>query len=140
VQRETVSGLIQHVDFQQVNLSEPVHAHAPVVVTGEAPAVRILNGVLLHPLTSVEVMALPRDLPESITADISGLTELNSSLFVRDLSIPPNVTLLTDPDEPVVTIQAPRIVEEVAPSAAPAEEGAEAAAASAAEESTPTNE
>ncbi len=125
VQRAAVGGQIQHIEFQQVNLNEPVHAHAPIVVTGEAPAARTLGGVLLRPLDSVEVMALPRDLPEAITLDISGLTELNSSLFVRDLAVPDNVTLLTDPDEPVVTVQAPRIVEEEAPATETVETPAE---------------
>ena len=127
VQRAAVSGQIQHIEFQQVNLNEPVHAHAPIVLAGEAPAVRTLGGVLLRPLSSVEVSALPRDLPEAITLDISSLTELNSSLFVRDLTLPDNVTLLTDPDEPVVTVQAPRMAVEEAPAAEAAETPAQTA-------------
>lgn len=138
VQRAAVSGQIQHIEFQQVNLNEPVHAHPPIVITGEAPAVRTLGGVLLHPLSSVEIAALPRDLPEAITLDISSLTELNSSLFVRDLALPDHVTLLTDPDEPVVTVQAPRIVAEEAPAGEAAETPAQMATP--AESQQPANE
>jgi large subunit ribosomal protein L25 len=73
------------------------------------------------------VEALPLDLPPRIEVDITSLVELEQSLHVRDLPLPPNVTLLTDPDVMVVKVSAPRVeeVEEVA--AEVAEEGAEAA-------------
>jgi len=136
LQRQALTGEIEHVDFQQVSLNEPVHTSAPVVVVGEAPAVKRFDGVLLHPLTAVEVQALPRDLPEAITVDVSGLEELNTSLFVRDLKPPAGVTILTPADEPVVTIQAPRIaVEEPAqtPAETPSPAGGETASPEGAE-------
>ncbi len=129
MQRQAVTGAIEHIEFHQINLNEPVHSSVPVVVVGDAPAVKRFDGVMLHPLTAVEVQALPRDLPEAITVDVSGLEELNTSLFVRDLKPPSGVTILTAEDEPVVTIQAPRIVVEAPAEAAPAAPAAPAEAA-----------
>ena len=108
MQRQAVTGVVEHIDFQQVDMTEPVHTHISVVVVGDAPAVKALNGVLLQTLTSVEVMALPGDLPEVITIDASGLDTLHSSLSVRDLIPPTGVTILTDPDETVAMVQATR--------------------------------
>lgn len=122
MQRQAVTGVVEHIDFQQVDMTEPVHTHVTVVVTGEAPAVKAFNGVMLQTLTSVEVKALPGDLPEVISVDASGLETIHSSLSVRDLKPPTGVTILTDPDETVVMIQATRggVEETAAAEAAPA--------------------
>ena len=109
VEHDPVSRAIQHVDFRHVELSEPIRARVPLHLEGESPAVRIENGVLLHPIDTIEVEALPTNLPEALTLDLSGLTELGSSLYARDIKAPSKVTILTNPDEVVVTIQAPRI-------------------------------
>ena len=124
MQRQAVTGVVEHIDFQQVDMTEPVHTHISVLVVGDAPAVKALNGVLLQTLTAVEVLALPGDLPEVITIDASGLDTLHSSLSVRDLKPPTGVTILTDADETVVMVQATR-------------GGAEAAAATEATPATP---
>lgn len=108
VQREAVTGAIEHVDFLHVAMDHPIHARIPVRLTGEAPAVRSEGGVLLHPLDTIEVEALPADLPEHIDVDISGLTELNSSLALRDLKLPTRIKLLTSEEETVVSVAAPR--------------------------------
>lgn len=118
LQRQALTGEIEHIDFQQVDLTEPVQTHISVVVTGDAPAVKAFNGVLLQTLTSVEVKALPGDLPEMLTVDVSGLETLHSSLSVRDLKAPAGVTILTDADETVVMVQATRGGAEAAAEAA----------------------
>lgn len=116
VERDAVSAVVLHVDFRRVVLTQPVKARVPLHTEGDAPAVKLYNGVLLHILESVEVEALPRNLPEAVTIDISGLTELNSTLTAKDIKAPSNVQLHVDPDEPVITVKAPRVetAEEVA--------------------------
>lgn len=109
VERDAVSGAILHVDFRRVQLSQPIKAHVPVHTAGDAPAVKVYNGVLLRLLETVEIEALPRDLPEALMVDVSGLTELNTNLLVSDITPIRGVTVLTSAEEPVVTIKPPRV-------------------------------
>lgn len=128
VARNPITSAVLHVDFRRVRLNQPVHARVPVHVTGEAPAIRVQGGVLLHLLDHIEIEALPANIPEAVTVDISSLEELNSTLTVASVQLPANVKMMSPEGEPVVTIKAPRIeVPEVeAPTAAP-EAAAEAA-------------
>ena len=133
ISRSPRTGKIMHVDFLRVSMNEPITVRVPVRLTGEAPAVKVEGGVLLHLLDTVEVEALPADLPEALELDISKLIELDDSLHVRDLSVPSNVTLLSESEEPVAKVIAPRAVlaeeakaeAEAEAAAAPAEAAAE---------------
>jgi large subunit ribosomal protein L25 len=99
----------------------------PLVVVGESEGVKTYNGVLLMAIESVQVEALPLDIPSRIEVDVTPLENLEDSLQVKDLPIPPDVTILTDPDMVVVKVSTPRVaVEEAAEAAEEAE--AEAAA------------
>lgn len=135
ISRSPRTGKIMHVDFLRVSMNEPITVRVPVRLTGEAPAVKVEGGVLLHLLDTVEVEALPADLPEALELDISKLIELDDSLHVRDLSVPAKVTLLSEPEESVAKVIAPRAVlaeeakaeAEAEAAAAPAEAAAETA-------------
>jgi len=129
VQRHPRTRRILHVDFFHVAMNERVTARVPLHFTGDAPAVKNLGGILLHLLDALEVEALPVDLPEAIVVPLDVLTELDSTLRVGDIVVPPNVTVLDDPEEVVVKVSMPR--------AALAEE-AEAAASEAAPAATGT--
>ena len=136
IAHEPVTGEVLHIDFMHVELTEKIRARVPVRLMGEAPAVRNLDGTLLHMADAVEVECLPQNLPEALELDISRLAQLDDVLYARDLPVPEGVELLTDPEEPIVKVAAPRAVEEVAPVApaeAPAEEAAEATTESAAD-------
>lgn len=129
VQRNPVTGALIHVDFLQISLTETLRAEVPLVLTGEAPAVHVYNGVLVQALDHLSVEALPMDIPPQIEVDISGLEELESSIFVRDLPVPDNVTVLADEDWLVVKVETPRIAAEIEAEEAAAEEEALAEAA-----------
>jgi large subunit ribosomal protein L25 len=77
---------------------------------GTAQGVK-MGGIVDHSLREVELSCLPRWIPEEIQVDISGL-EIGGSLHVRDIPLPENVTLISDPDLSVVSIVAPAAVEE----------------------------
>ncbi len=131
-----------HADFFAVNLKEKLTAEVPVVVTGESPAVADLKiGTLQQLVNTLRIECLPADLPGQFNVDVSGLTEINSGVHVRDIEMPEGVSLVhVDPDELVVKVAALRIVEEE-PEVAPAEGEGEAeaegeAAAEAGEDST----
>ena len=136
VERDAVSTAILHVDFRRVNLADPIKARVPLHTTGDSPAVKDYNGVLLHLMEAVEVEALPANLPDAVTIDISGLTELNSTLTAKDIKAPATVHVLVAPDEPIVMIKPPR-VEVVEEQPAEGAEGQPAEASPAAEAKAP---
>jgi large subunit ribosomal protein L25 len=131
MQRHPITSSPLHAEFYQVSLTDTMHAEVPLVVIGQSEAVITFNGVLMHAVTSIMVEALPLDLPSSIEVDITPLVELEQSLHVRDLPIPANVTVLTDPEVMVVKVSTPRVSveeEDEAAAAAAAEEAGEGAA------------
>lgn len=105
VQHQPATHQIQHVDFLQVNLNQPIKAKVPIRVVGEAPAMKIGGAMMLHLLEAVDVEARPVDLPPALELDVSGLEELKSALHVSDLRVPASVTVLTDAGEPILKIE-----------------------------------
>jgi large subunit ribosomal protein L25 len=108
-----LTGDIIHLDFLVVSLTETVKTAVSVQIEGEAPAVNDFNGILVTNLESIDIEGLPMDLPNRILVDVSVLKEIGDSISVRDLALPPNITLHTDPDEAVVLITAQAVEEEV---------------------------
>ena len=125
IQRNPVTDQILHVDFLQVSLDHKVRLEVTVHITGVAPAVDAHGGIITHALTSVQVEALPTNIPESLTADISTLTELGQSLHVSDLTAPEGVDVLTDPETVVARIDIPAAERAEEDEAAEGEEGEE---------------
>ena len=128
VQVDRVTRRPLHVDLFVVRMTEELTVDVPVVPTGTSPAVDALGGILIHALERIRVRALPGNIPESISYPIDGLTELEASVHVRDLSLPDGITVLNDPEELVAKVERPRVeaVEAPTPEAEEAE-GAEAA-------------
>ena len=109
-----------HADFYEVNLKEKVTAKVEIELVGESLAVKEKIGILIQPLTEIEVEALPTDLPEKLQLEISSLKQIDDALTVSDIKAPEGVTLLTDQKETLVKIDPPAKEEEVVV-AAPAE-------------------
>jgi large subunit ribosomal protein L25 len=139
VQRHPFKNAIVHVDFQRVEENEKIRISIPLHFTGAAaaPGVKSQGGLVSHMRTEAEVSCLPKDLPEFIEVDISGLS-LNESIHLSQLKVPQGVVLveLAKEDAAVVAIHSPR-AEEPEPTAAVAAvpgaaEGAAAAAPAAA--------
>lgn len=118
VQRHPVKDDLLHVDFQQVAMTEMIRVAVPLHFVGEAPAAKVKDGMVLHPISSLEVEALPGDLPSHLEVDVSVLANLHDALHVSDISVPPGVQILHDLES---------IVASVVPSAAAAEEAHAAA-------------
>ena len=87
VQTHPVSDIPLHIDFYQVNLLEKVKVQVPLDIVGEAPAVHKKIGLLLTPVTEVEVEALPADLPEKIEVDVSHFENVGDEIKVKDLKV-----------------------------------------------------
>lgn len=132
VQVHPVNRRPLHVDLFLVRMTEQLTVDVPLVATGESIAVTQHGGTLLHPMESVRVRALPDHLPQVIEYSIASIGDFDTTLHVRDLVVPGDVTLLTDGDEIIAKVQPPRVEEEpVVAEAAEGEvaEGAEEGAA-----------
>lgn len=108
-QRDVIKGNLLHVDFQVVSLTEKVHAEVSVELIGESPAVKDLGGLIVVNNEQLEVEALPRDLPDRIVIDISTLQEIGDTIYVRDLNLEGDVSIMADEDEPIVLITLPSV-------------------------------
>jgi large subunit ribosomal protein L25 len=135
VQRHPYKNAVVHIDFQRVEENEKIRISIPLHFTGAAisPGVKSQGGIVSHMRTQAEVTCLPKDLPEFLEVDISGLS-LNESIHLSQLKIPEGVVLveLAKEDAAVVAIHSPRAEEAEPIAAAAAAEGAAAPAAGAA--------
>ncbi len=139
VQLHVVTRRPLHADLFLVRMTEEMTVDVPLVATGESEAVKLHGGTLLHPIEHVRVKALPDHLPQSLAYDITGLATFDDVVRLRDVTIPGDVTLLTDPEEIIARVAPPRVEEEIAPVAELGlEEGAEGAEGAAAAETAPS--
>ncbi|GAC1365207.1 MAG: 50S ribosomal protein L25 [Ktedonobacteraceae bacterium] len=114
MQHNPKTGKIIHVDFARVSLRERVEVSLPLNYIGEAPGVKIEGGVFLHMVDALTVECTASDIIESLDVDISSLTDIDATLHASDIKLPANFVLITNPEEPIAKIAAPR-VEEAAP-------------------------
>jgi len=125
-----VNRRLQHVVFQAIKQDEKVEAEIPIRIEGDVPAEKI-GLMVLHQLDSVEIEALPKDLPDELVVSAEKLAELHDKITVADLQIPSGVTVLTDLEHPIATVAESRAMaaeeaaEEAAESEAAEGEGAE---------------
>lgn len=92
-QMHAYKQLVLHADFQRVDPNQKIHVKVPLhfVNADVSPAVKLASAVISHVLTELDVSCLPKDLPEFIEVDLSGMTE-NASFHVSDLKLPAGVT------------------------------------------------
>jgi len=117
IQTDPVKDEVIHVDFHEISLTEKIKVKVPVHDKGEAIGVKRDEGVLEHILWELEVECLPTQIPERIEVDVTNL-EIGKDIFVKDIPVPEDVKILTDPEAMVVSVKAPK--EEI-----PVEEAAE---------------
>ena len=136
--RDWRRGQLLHVDFYQVKMEEKIKLEVPVLLVGEAPALKSKDNMLEHELEDLTVECLPAKIPGNLEVDISSFTEPGQAIRVKDIVIDKDVTILNDPELVVVKISFRPVekveeeVVEVAEEAAEAEEEVEAP-----EEATP---
>lgn len=106
-----VSGDILNVDLYQIRMDEKIKLMVPLEFVGTSPAIKEKNGLLVKSLQEVEVEALPMDVPHSLQVDISKITEIGQSLYVKDLDLPKTAKALFDPETVVATVTA-KVTEE----------------------------
>jgi len=112
VQKDSVTDKILSIDFYQVNMDEKVTTHVPIDFEGESPAVRDFDGVLVKVMDELEVEALPAEIPSSIVVDLSTLTELDQSIYIKDLAVSGSYVITADPEAAIVSVSEQREEEE----------------------------
>ena len=114
-QRGILSGIYEHIDFLAISMTETVRTQVNVFVEGKSPAEEAFGAIVMTGADSIEVEALPGDLPESLTVDVSGLVNIGDTITVADLVLPKGVTVLSDLSEmlAVITVPAAEVMEEV---------------------------
>ena len=134
IQRDALSRQLLHVDFFQVRKGEKMTMDVPIVLVGEAPAMKGKGRMISRGINVLSIECLPEKVPPQIEVDISVLLELEQSLHVKDIILDPDITVVNDPELLVVKIseviikveeEKPVVEEEVV---AEGEEGAEAKA------------
>jgi large subunit ribosomal protein L25 len=126
MQRHPVRKLIMHMDFLRINEAEEFTLRVPLHFVNEAICVGVKQGggMISHQMSDLEIMCLPKDLPEYIEVDLANLG-VGHTIHLADLALPAGVRIASiahggDSSLPVVTCHAPRGESESAESAAPA--------------------
>ncbi|HEV2149500.1 MAG TPA: 50S ribosomal protein L25 [Longimicrobiaceae bacterium] len=107
VQMHPFKPEVLHLDLLQVHAGERIRLQIPVRLVGTPDGVRNGGGVMDQVLYDLEVECLPRDIPDAIDVDVSGLG-VGESARVHDVSVP-DVKVLNDPDLPIVSVLAPTV-------------------------------
>jgi large subunit ribosomal protein L25 len=113
LQRHPVSRAIIHVDLRVVDLLIEITVAVPIHIVGVSGLVERGDATLNQVLTTLDVRALPADLPPHIEVDISSLDSFDKSIHVRDIQLPSAGVIETPEDELVVSLNASRPEEEV---------------------------
>ena len=106
VQYHPVTDEIIHIDFQKVKEDEKISLEVAVRSSGEAQGVK-LGGLLVQMLNSVTIKCKPAEIPEFLQIDVTDM-EMNTNLFVKDITLPTDVEMLTAEDIAVVSVQEPK--------------------------------
>jgi large subunit ribosomal protein L25 len=104
VQRESLTSKLLHVDFYQVKMDEKVEMEIPIVLIGEAPALEAKGNRLLRELDTLTVECLPSKIPTSLEVNVGSLTEAGQAVRVKDIAVDSDITVLSGPEQVVVTV------------------------------------
>lgn len=104
IQRDTLSQQLLHIDFYQVKMGEKIAVEVPIVLVGEAPAMKVKGRMLAHGITSLSIECLPHNVPPQIEVDISILEEIEQPVHVKDIVLDPDITVHVDPEQLVVKV------------------------------------
>jgi large subunit ribosomal protein L25 len=114
VAHDPLSDKIVHADFHKVSLTEKMHAKIPFVFVGESRAVKGLGGVLIKNVSELEVECLPTALVHEIPVDISKLENFGEIIHLKEIVIPPGITVKhLHGEDPIVSVAEPRSEEEL---------------------------
>ncbi len=118
MQRHPFKWQILHLDLMRIDEDETLTMRVPIHFVNEDKCigVKLEGGVISHLMNEIEVVCMPKDLPEYIELDVAEL-DIGETIHIGDLSVPEGVQIAAlmhqgDPAQPVVSVQAPRVAEE----------------------------
>jgi large subunit ribosomal protein L25 len=103
-QRDVLHGVLTHLDFLAVSMTEKMRASVALELTGEAPVLDDAKYLLNHNLNELEIECLPQDMPERVMVDVSGIKTPEDTITVADLDLGEGVSILTDHLEVIVSV------------------------------------
>jgi large subunit ribosomal protein L25 len=128
IQRDEVARKLLHVDFYQVRKGEKITVDVPIILVGEAPAMKEKGRMLAHGINSLNIECLPDSVPPQIEVDLSPLEDLEQAIHVKDIILGADITVNADPEQLVVKVSEAMVKEVVEEVVAEAEEEVEAEA------------
>lgn len=111
IQYDYLGSDVIHADFERVNLDEQVEVNLHVAFRGDAVGLKTTGAIMLHPTTELACSCRVIDVVDHIEVDVSNL-ENGQSLHAGEIALPPNMTLLSDPEAVVATIVVQKQIEE----------------------------
>jgi len=106
IQRDPQTGELLHVDFYQVRMAEKIKVEVPIVLVGEAPALKDKGNMLMQELSRLTIECLPDEIPPTIELDLNHLTEAEQAIQVKDITLDEGITVFDDPEYVVARISA----------------------------------
>ncbi len=104
IQKDPLTGELLHVDFYQVRMTEKIKVEVPIVLVGEAPALKSKENMLFQELNSLTIECLPNQIPARVELDMSPLTEAGRAIQVKDIMLDEEITVFNDSEHIVVKI------------------------------------
>jgi large subunit ribosomal protein L25 len=112
IKRDPLTGDPLHVDFYQPSPEKKIEADIPVILEGEAPAVKNFGGTLIKNISEIKVRSLPQNLPKEFRINIDSLKTLEDHILIKDLKVTEGVEILRESEEIVLSVAPPTKVEE----------------------------
>lgn len=106
-QEDIVTGAIEHIDFFEIEKGKKLRTHISLHLEGNPVGLRE-GGILEQPVHGLDIECLPRDIPDTLSLDISGL-KVGDSAHVADIIVPDGVTILTSLEQTVALVTLPRM-------------------------------
>lgn len=111
LQWNPLTGALVHIDFQRVKMDQEVQVSVPIALIGTPEGVRNEGGIVEFVTREIAVVCLPGDIPSSIELDVEPL-HIGQHVEIGELTLPDAVRLEDDESRVVVSVAAPRLVEE----------------------------
>lgn len=104
LQRDVLRRNLIHLDLYEVEMTKAITVEVPIVLIGDSPVIKRGEGILIEGTQSVEIECLPGDLIDAIEVNLADLTQVDQQITVANLTVPPTIRILSDPEEMVVRV------------------------------------
>ncbi len=108
IERHPVKGIPATIDFLRVSINERITAKVTILLENEPIDVKSGAGLLVQSLHEIEISALPAEMPQHISVDISHLVLNGPAVHIGEIPTIPGITFLTGPDEAIAAINPPK--------------------------------